>query len=193
MIITSPTSSHIEQIYELFMNAQVSRQNPTPKNGFFEYDLSFDDVLERASSQFSLVLCNNQGKVMGYILAQDLDAIRRMRTSDPVYTRINFFDGRVVYVDQLFCNNLTLTGRLTDAWEHMIRGEKAPGIITAIPEKPWQNQSSTRLAIERGFSRTGILVSTDKVDLRLFAKPYLPIDDPFEGFGDNLIISTKTQ
>jgi len=197
MILRAPKPADVEQIYEYFMSAQVSEKDlnrGSPKRGFYEYHLSYDDIATRVRTPFSLVMEESKGKLVGYVLAYDLSHLPKLNSTahhDPVHDNLRVFDKNVVYIDQFFLHPdypLTLAGRLTDAWEHTIRGEKVPGVICAIPEEPWVNKSSTRLVLARGFSRKGA-VKTEKVNLRLFAKPYLPLDTPFEGFGDKLIRS----
>lgn len=199
MIIRMPRAADAEQIYEHFIRAQVSKQNldrSTPKRGFYEYSLNYDDIAARASAPFSLVMEKSEGGLVGYVLAYNLSSIPEFKSTtnhDPVHDSLKAFDKNVVYADQLFLHPaypLTLAARLSDAWEYMIRGEKVPGVICAIPEEPWLNQSSTRLVLARGFSKKA-KVKSEGIILRLFAKPYLPLDDPFEGFGDDLIISDK--
>ncbi|MDO8741326.1 MAG: hypothetical protein Q7J54_07195 [Candidatus Woesearchaeota archaeon] len=197
MIIRMPKAADAEQIYEHFIRAQVSKQNldrSAPKRGFYEYHLSYDDIAARARMPFSLVMEKSEGRLVGYVLAYSLSYIPEFESKeDSIHNSLKAFDKNAVYIDQLFLHPdypLTLAARLSDAWEHMIRGEKVPGVICAIPEEPWLNQSSTRLVLARGFSRK-TKVESEGVTLRLFAKPYLPLNNSFEGFGDDLILDNK--
>lgn len=197
MIIRAPKLGDSEQVYEHFRNSQIRKEdivNRIPKRGFYEYDLKFDDISARVNTQFSLIMLDSMDRLMGYILGYKISFIPELElgtANDPVHRNILGFNKNVVYADQLYLNPIYpihAAGRLMDAWEYMIRGENVPGVVSVIPENPWLNQSSRRLALARGFSSRG-LIKTDKVTLRIFAKPYIVLDASIEGFGDSLINS----
>lgn len=191
MIIKHTKQSDSEQIFELFKQNAVYQSDlgeKVPKRGFFEYHLGYDDIEARVNMSFSIKWVDKT-RIIGYILAYSLKDLDKIGHQDPVHNHLLNLDKDVVYIDQLCINPnypITLGARLGDSFEYMLRMEKVPGVVTAVPESPWKNHSSTRLVLMKGFSRKG-LVKTQNVSLRLFVKPYLKLDTPFEGLGDGLI------
>jgi hypothetical protein len=64
-----------------------------------------------------------------------------------------------------------IAGRFVDNWTHILQNANVPGIVTAIPQKPWKNEASTRFAIHRGFSRKGTIIEAGDLELGIFTKP----------------------
>ncbi len=194
MIIRASRSRDSDQIFELFRKSSISRNGSRrTKRGFFEYPLRYEDIADRVNMPFSIVWENSRGRIVGYVLAYQIKDVPALIDGyrDPVHETLARFDPDVVYVDQLCINPhypVTLASRLEDTFEYRTRMERVPGVVGAIPESPWKNQSSTRLALARGFSRAGT-VRTGECTLRLFAKPYLPVGAYFEGLGDRLLAS----
>ena len=190
MIIRHTTPSDSDQIYDMFQAAQVSARDPARdriKNGFFEYRLRYGDIATRVDSPFSFVAQDN-GRIISYLLAYQLGK-RAPVSNDPVLDSVRHWDASVVYIDQLFLQPdapLPLVARFADTAEYVWRMEKVPGVVTAIPVQPWRNVSSARLALARGFTRAGV-VQDPKLTLAVYSKPYLPLDNPFEGMGDHLL------
>jgi len=161
-----------------------------PKRGFYEYPLSFKDMAQRAGSPLSFVM-EESGRIRGYVLAY---TVQQLSKEDPIHQYVAMLDQSVVYLDQVFLHAqlpLPIAGRLFDVLDSLLQNEKVPGVVAAIPEHPWKNQSSVRMAYARGFSPRE-LITTEKVGLRLFTKPYLRLDNPFEGFGDSALVSTHS-
>ena len=108
---------------------------------------------------------------------------------NPVHESFRTLDGKVGYLDQLYIAPeypITLAARFADAVEYNARMENVPGAVTAIPESPWSNALSTRLAYFRGFSRKGA-VSTGNCTFGLFVKPYISPNISFQNLGDHLM------
>ncbi len=190
MLIRHTRPADSPQIYEAFQAAQISAQDPrndVAKNGFFDYRLGYQDLAARVNTPFSFVL-EQDGRILSYILAYTLGQVNP-QSADPVHHAIGRFDPGVVYLDQLFLESgcpLPLAARFLDTVDYVWRSERIPGVVTAIPEQPWKNVSSTRLALARGLTRRGI-VERPTVTLGIYVKPYLPMDNPFEGMGDRLL------
>lgn len=187
MLIRHTAPQDAPQIYEMFQAAQVSAQDPRAKNGFFDYRLGFKDLAARVDTPFSLVV-EDRGRILSYILAFSLRQIGSI-SHDPIHDAINQLDPSVVYLDQLSLQPgcpLPFVARFLDTVDYLFRSERVPGIVTAIPQQPWKNVSSTRLALARGFTRRGV-VEEPNVTLGVYAKPYLKLDNPFEGMGDQLL------
>jgi len=190
MRVRSARPHDAEQIYSLFRSVSIGEKDLVrrPKRGFYDYPLGFSDIAERADSPFSVVL-ENKGQIVAYILAYDLKHLPR-GYDDPVHAAFRGVDESVVYADQLYVHPrypIGIAGRLTDSWDALVRAEKVPGVVTAVPVQPWKNQSSFRFLLARGYSPQGG-VHSGNIVLRVFAKPFWPLDTPFDGFGDSLLI-----
>ena len=178
-----------EQIYELFLSAQIKKQDLSrtliPKAGFYEYHLNEQDFRNRLrDNSFSLSLKNNHGKILAYLIAYSLNScstktILSESHVDPVLNRLKYANKDLVYSDQFFVSPslpIFIAGRLADAWDYIIQGENIPGVVAAIPQKPWKNEASTRFVLCRGFSRKEFLKSQE-IELGLFVKPYCKVGD----------------
>ena len=178
-----------EQLYELFLSAQVKKQDlsqtQTPKAGFYEYNLTEQDFKDRLrDTSLSLSLKDNHGRILAYLISYTLSSYNKRTIlpehhADSVLTRLKSADEGLVYVDQfLMIPSLPVfvAGRLADAWDYIIQGENIPGAVAAIPQKPWKNEASTRFILCRGFSR-GDSLRSQEVELGLFVKPYCKVGD----------------
>jgi hypothetical protein len=168
----------IDQIFECFKAAQVRESDikrETPASGFYEYNLSYNDISERAQTPFSLVLENSRGEILSYMIGYPVSYIRENISSpDPVHEKIRTLEDDVVYADQVYLRKglpLQIAMRLFDKWDFITQGEKTPLVIGAVPVFPWRNAASERMMIYRGFSRKGF-VEEEKTRLALFEKPY---------------------
>lgn len=182
-----------ERIIDLFRKSQVPRGYYNAKRGFFDYSLPDQIMLDRiaACPELSLVLENNRGELLAYLLAYTAKDIAvhglNQEYPDPVLQKLRGANPKVVYVDQLCASPQVpafVAGRLVDVWTSILygerfEGERLTGSVCAIPSKPWDNVASRRLAITRGYSRVG-QVTDRKVSLDIFAKPNLKKDSVFD-------------
>lgn len=189
MIIRRPKTSDNEQIFKCFTKAQITRAEAisgNPKTGFLDYPLSFPELSERVIDEFSLVL-EEKGRVIGYVIAYRIGDISLLNSgkTDTIHQRIRKLPANIVYVDQLYLNPrlpVFVLGRSTDTWEHSLRSSNIPAVITAIPQNPWQNRSSTRFVLARGFSKESS-VEADEIRFDLFAKRYLSPNKNYQHYG----------
>lgn len=161
----------IPDLYELFRSAQISLGEAMPgRSGFVDYPLSYGVFEARAKGRFSLVLLDGN-KINAYLIAYGVD---ELPGEDPVFPHLP--PGRNAYLDQLFLSgkHLPTMGILMDTSDYHLRQEGIERVFTAIPQAPWRNSPSTRLAHTRGFSRIGQVPSGD-VRLGLFSKPYIDV------------------
>ena len=173
MRIRNLTSADSERVYDAFRSVSVDRnQQSIPKSGFFEYPLSLDDIRSRLQdNRFSLVL-EEGGNILSYMIAYQMREARSISHTDPVLSALEG-EGDLVYGDQLFLSPGTpifYAGRLADFWTTLVANSNSPGVVCAIPQKPWKNLASTRMALARGFSRQGRVLDGD-IELGLFSKP----------------------
>lgn len=191
MNVRHTRQSDADQIFELFKLSSITKKDLSrnPKRGFYEYHLSYDNLSARANNPFSLVWENNKGNIVGYVLAynlRDLDS----KYHDSLHHKLMNFNDSVVYIDQATVHpnySITLCSRLADTLDYILRMERIPGVVTAIPEDPWQNVSSVRIALVHGFARQGKF-DTPETTLRLFTKPYLDVGMKFRNLGDHLLL-----
>lgn len=174
--------SDAERIYDLFRSAAVTREDlqrgVVPHSGFFEYPISERDLTAKLQEpQLSLMLEDGQ-RILAYIIAYDVNAIKNRLlpagVNDPVLVAMQNSNPRMVYVDQLYMRpNMPafVAGRLFDAWERIVQGERIPGAAGVVPQKPWRNETSTRFSLHRGFRRSGT-VRDGSIEFGLFTKPY---------------------
>jgi len=186
MIIRQASTGDIERMHKLFSSMSVSRGDISspkiPQFGFYEYPLTEGNFAQRVNNQpFSLII--EQGvELKGYILAYKVRDIPSHEPKDAVLNRIGCLEKDIVYVDQLCMQPglpIHLAGRFIDTFEHVLRCEKIPGIAAVIPQKPWTNVSSTRLALHRGLYKAG-LISAGEIEFAVFGKPYWDKDIPFK-------------
>ena len=188
MIIRNIKPTDIDKLYGKFIasnirQAEIEDPQKIPRTGFYEYDLSFAAFKARALSPLSLIWEGSGGEVISYAVAYSLNHVRSLQpeNQDPVHAEFRSADGAIAYFDQLFLQRglpAFLAGRMWDAVEVLMRDEKVPGVVAAIPQKPWRNRSATRLAIHRGFSRKSSL-DEEKLTLGIFTKPLVVQDIPF--------------
>jgi hypothetical protein len=180
MKISNIKSTDLEQVYGLFRSAQIRKQDLSKpvSRGFYEYDLTEKNLAERLKGGYSFALKDNNDKILAYILSYRMNSITDEAMmcgehKDPVLQKLRNQD--IVYADQLFIKPelpVFIAGRLMDFWDHVMQNENIQRIITAIPQKPWKNESSIRFALCRGFKRTDSVKDND-LELGLFEKPYL--------------------
>lgn len=181
-----------ERILDLFEKAQVST-GTNRKRGFYEYHLTEQEMQRKISAcpELSLVLEDNRGQFLAYLLSYPLDRIDTHGLNavheDPVLKKLARASPKVVYADQLCIAQdipIFVGGRVADVWTNMIYGEKLNGSVCAIPSKPWENIASRRLTLARGYSRVGH-VTEGELTLDIFAKPHWQKGisfDPHENF-----------
>lgn len=186
MKIRLTTASDIQELYELFKEAKVSRKDLTnervPRSGFFEYNLSQEDIALRSeNNRFSMIM-ENGGKIVSYILGYDKKFAKERVLSgehiDPIVEKFVTYPGNLVYLDQLLLRKslpVFLASRLMDTWESVLRSEKIEGVVTAIPQGEWTNEASLRFALYRGFSKNEIAYSGN-VKLGIFLKNYTNLE-----------------
>ncbi len=175
-----------ERVFELFEKLQLRPEQvnsrDVPKTGFYDYQLSPEALFRRleAGRDLSLVLEDNQGRILAYLLAYNLRKIdsagllAEQGHEDFVLSKLRYANPRAVYIDQFAIAPglpVFIAGRLLDVWINMMYGEKVDGAVCAIPESPWQNQSSRRIALVQGFERCG-KVDEISLTLGLWAKPF---------------------
>lgn len=178
MKIRAIKPSKSERIYDLFSSVSVNREDlkrkDVPNSGFYEYPLTHEDISRRLDEQsFSLAL-EHRGDILAYIISYSLSFARAL-PQDPVLQKLQDSNPKNAYLDQLFLKPglpAFVAGRICDAWDHIAQGEKIPGAVCAIPQKPWRNEASTRLVIYRGFRRDA-LVGEGNIELGVFSKPYM--------------------
>jgi len=175
------------QLYEAFLAASITAEDVQahhiPRSGFFEYPLSERDLEARAQTPFSVVAEDSRSRLLGYIIGYPIAHARQQLAQgvyhDPVHDTFEGLDDHTLYLDQLYlarAQPVTVAARMFDTWEHLLRGEKVPNVVTAIPQLPWKNESCTRFVLYRGFSRHGFAASS-AVTLGLFGKPYVAIGE----------------
>jgi len=179
MKIVNIRQSDFEQVYELFRSAQIRKQDLSKpvSRGFYEYDLKEQNLAERLKGGYSFALKDNHDKILAYMISYRMNSITDEAMicgehKDLVLQKLKNQD--IVYADQLFVRPelpVFIAGRLIDFWDYVMQNENVQRIVTAIPQKPWKNESSTRFALCRGFKREDSVNSND-VELGLFAKPY---------------------
>jgi len=178
MIVRVVRGQDVVQMYERFLQAQVSRADASKKqSGFFEYNLKFNEFKERSLQGLSVVMELNR-RISGYVIAYPIGFVKS-RLGDPVFDRVAGFDERTVYADQLFVSPslpLFVSGRVVDSWERLIRGEGFEQTVAVIPEAPWANKRSFGFVISRGFKPRGA-VNMGDVRLRVVTKPYINVGD----------------
>ncbi len=130
---------------------------------------------ERSQSPLSIALKDNNGIILSYILGYSVNHISNLTHQDIIHQNIASLDTSTVYLDQLYLKKgspLFLAMRLFDKWDYIAQGEETTQVYGATPHTPWRNINSERIAINRGFSRTGF-VEQEKTKLALMNKPYL--------------------
>lgn len=183
----------VDELFHLFQSVAVKQvdlsRTSVPKSGFYEYTLSFEEFSQRAASPRTLVI-EGGGRIVAYMISYSLDFARSFDNfQDPVLMRLGNLDGSVTYHDQLYLEQGMphhLASRLFYKMDTIAEGEKAPGVITAVPLAPWKNESSTKLVGYQGFKLTG-QVQEPELTLALFTKPFLRLDTPFEDLEKRLI------
>ena len=168
-----------EQLYKIFESRKIKsadlHSQRIPRSGFFEYNLSYDEFVERTQSPLSLVLQNDRGKILAYIAGYPVSHIRNISNPDIIHRRLEEFNDKCAYLDQLCLEKGVPTHiamRLFDKWDFIAQSDGAQKAYTAIPINPWKNTSSERVAIYRGFRRIET-IEGDGVSLSLFEKPFM--------------------
>jgi len=186
MRIRQLKESDLGQVFDLFSSVSVTKRqveaNPVPKSGFYEYHLQEQDMKKRLDPSFSLAL-EDKGRIVAYLIAYQLSRFHDLKQmNDPVLERLAMADPKTVYVDQLFLSPglpAYLAGRMVNVWDSQLPVGEVPMVTTAIPQKPWKNEASTRFAICRGYKRQST-VSSEGIELGLFTKPILSKDREFK-------------
>ena len=181
MKIRTLKPNEAERIFELFKSASVTRNDlsreQVPNSGFYEYPLTAEDISLRLKEPgFSIALADND-EILAYVIAYQLETAGKNGLRDPVLTFLQDRSPDSVYIDQLFLRRglpLYFAGRLIDSWDHIVQGEKIPSVACAIPQKPWKNEGSNRMAAWRGYRREGFVDEGD-VTLGVFTKPYYEV------------------
>lgn len=172
MKIKKLTLSDASQVYDAFCSAQVP-VGTTKTSGFYEYNLSEEDLGERlrVSEKDGLGLCLIDGReILAYVIGYSFK--RAGDLQDSVLDSI-CVPQDVVYADQLYLNPkcmLHLVGRLVDLWTNIAYGKTQTGIFCAIPQEPWRNLASERFTSARGFRKRGV-VKENGLSLGIFTKP----------------------
>jgi len=205
MKIRNLTIEDTEKIYQLFKASSISREEALAKNpssGFYEYPLSPDDIAARLQDPaFSLCL-ERQGKILAYIIAYPINflktALLPRNPEDSVFNRLQEAAPSAIYLDQSWMNPglpAFMFGRIMDTFEDMVKAESSPGVLVTIPQFPWTNRSSTRLALHRGLRRSDTIrierlegEERTETGLGLFSKVYYKLDSPFNSYRDNRIL-----
>jgi len=175
MILRRARQADTEQIFELFLKSQVRAGETGKSSGFFEYQLTPEDIVSRLRQQ-ERCLVLEEDRVLAYGIAYDMDFVRDMLQtddSDPVHRRISQAPGKAVYIDQLCIQPgmpVHIAGRFTGAWEHILSEQFSIGLVTAVPLEPWRNDASIRYIAIHGF-KLAEKIRTDKLTLGLFTKP----------------------
>jgi hypothetical protein len=179
MKISGIKPSDFEQVYRLFQSAQIKKQDSRfLSRGFYEYGLNEKNLAERLKNSYSFALKDSHDKILAYIISYKLNSISNEAMmcgehQDSVLKKLKNQD--IVYADQLFIKPelpVFIAGRLLDFWDYVMQNENIQKIVTAIPQKPWKNESSTRFALCRGFKRTDFVNDND-LEIGLFEKSYL--------------------
>jgi len=155
-------ATDLDQVFELFRGTSVSvndveKSNPKPKRGFYEYPMSINDLRRKMSDTTFSLLLEDRGRIVSYLLAYPAGQIQSSGMLTPghkdlVLEKLQAIDPRIVYADQLYVKPglpTYVAGRVSDMFDYVAAGEQTPGIVTAIPQMPWMNQSSTRFALCR--------------------------------------------
>ncbi|MBW2990361.1 hypothetical protein KY348_01510 [Candidatus Woesearchaeota archaeon] len=176
MIIRPVNPNDQDQLFECFQEAQVKADDIVhkPISGFYEYNLDYEALKQRAQTPFSLILENSKGKIISYMLAYPLKDLDKIKDFDPVHEAIKNLDEKAVYLDQVYLKKgfpIYFAMRLFDKWDHLNQNEKISMIIGAVPFAPWRNHTSERMVAYRGLRRFGF-AEDEKVRLALFEKPY---------------------
>lgn len=163
------------QVYDSFCSVAVAKGHEHTRNsGFYDYPLTEDDFRARLSCRGLSISLEEQGKLIAYALAYPFSFVPDLDVGhDAVLKRVSA-DPRAVYFDQLFLKPgfpAFIQGRFIDVWTALAQEKNSAGVVTAIPQKPWKNVPSTRLAILAGFSRRAT-VSGGGIELGVFAKPF---------------------
>jgi len=194
MITRNLSVDDTEKVYDAFMSVAISRtqENP-PSHGFYDYPLTLDDFKARLyDSRFSIAL-EDRKKLLAYILAYPFHQTTDMDIQhDLVLSRLKAPE-ETVYADQLFMKPglpLFIAGRFFDTWTNLAWGYIPPGVVCAIPQKPWKNVPSTRFVLARGFNRQKI-ISSSGLELAVYAKPFWELGEEARKFNVELKEETK--
>jgi hypothetical protein len=170
------------RLFGAFQSVQVlPGQENAPDSGFYDYHLTEQDFKQRLfDPRLSIALEDRKDrKLLAYILAYPFYQIPNVDVShDAVLSQVRA-PADAIYVDQFFLSPglpLHTAGRLVDVWTNHALGYTNEGVVTAIPQKPWKNNPSTRFAISRGFSRAGKVKQGD-LELAVFTKPFWRLGD----------------
>ena len=192
MITRNLSVEDAEKIHDAFRSVSINRnQERMPDYGFFEYPLSLDDFKARLyDSRLSIALEDGKRREpLAYVLAYPFWQIPDLDTkNDLVLPRLKGHP-ELVYVDQFFMKPglpAFIAGRLVDIWTTLAQGYTRQGTVCAIPQNPWKNIPSTRFAIDRGFSRQGV-VKGKNIEFAIFGKPFWELGDKTS----NLSLSIK--
>ena len=196
MIIRHFRQSDSDEMFDAFKSVSLdtrdlSKRN-VPKNGFFEYPLSFEEFRRRAESPLTLI-CERDNRIIAYMISYDVWFARMLKETgmaDPVFDRIQGLESSIIYYDQLYTKPglpAYIGARILHTADVQAENGGAPGVICAVPQSPWKNISSTRLAIMNGFAPQEY-VKSGNVNLGIFTKPFLHLDIPFDGYGDNILL-----
>ncbi len=179
-----------DELCALFRGASFTREDlvskKAPDSGFYEYPLTHSDIAMRTGNPpFSLVM-EDRRNIIVYLLGYDKQfASERVALSehtDPVIERFSRLPNAAVYLDQLFLQRglpIFHASLLMDTWDHIVQGEKIEFVVASLPQGDWTNRSSLRFALDRGFSRKD-KVNSLGVQLGVFSKPYLNLDEEFK-------------
>ncbi len=163
------------EMFDCFSSVSING-NPEslPEYGFYDYPLTRFDFQSRLEEggECSLGL-EEKGRLIAYVLAFPFCKTHNMNLRGDLVLRSIQCPHDVVYLDQLFMKPGLPAhdiGRLLDTWTKVVQDNKPQGVVSAIPQKPWRNAASTRLAIHRGFRRVG-KVGNEKLELGIWSKP----------------------
>lgn len=181
MILRTLREKDVHEVYDAFKKAQINSQNAIKSSsGFYEYSLSEDQIAQRISAGANISLAvEEKGRIILYGIAYPISRTDEI-DSDEVLKNLEG-ERDLAYMDQLFLEKGMPTyeaGRFMDAWTNEIFKSQAKGIVCAIPQNPWKNQASTRIALSRGFRRYGS-VKEKTCELGIFAKPLWTKDIDF--------------
>ena len=162
------------EIYDLFSSAQVSRESERT-SGFCEYDLTEEEIRERLKlsklAGLGLGLIRDNNRIAGYLIGYPTGFGKEL--DDNILTSVNAPQD-TIYVDQFYMAHglgVHNAGRLGDLFMHLARDRTQTGVICAIPQLPWRNVASTRIAMANGYKRVGNVAEGD-LSLGIFAKPF---------------------
>ena len=125
MIIRSAKPDDVERMHELFLSVSVSRdelgEKRIPKRGFFEYDLSLEEMLRRVNGSGYTLVMERGSRILAYLIANDFGFMERQNIKDSIFDVLPKPEPGVVYADQMFLDGglpAFLAGRLLYQADH---------------------------------------------------------------------------